>query len=206
MDQWSLAPSTATSFNCIQNLLLAGRFKRFVLLKSSTTYHFLFLSIHFKNKYRNHIKVVFGSCLKGSSCAFTFPIALDCLYDLCTGVHIILLVSYWGEYRDMVFGTNPTHSPTWTWILPSFTKEIPFSMHNFSQPCFLRNLFFYKTATAWPRSVWISHSEQHCNQLISPSSPVCTRWTAHTAHMSVRLAFVSSHSTSCLGATFRKKN
>jgi hypothetical protein len=100
---------------------------------------------------------------------------------ICRGEHNFFLVSYSGVYREMVFGTHPKHSPTCNiGSYESYPKDIPFSIHIFlSTAGFFAPPFFYKTAAAWPRSVWISHSKERCNQLILRSSPVYPRCTAH---------------------------
>ena len=77
-------------------------------------------------------------------------------------VYTLFLVSYSGEYQEMVFDTHPTHTPTRN-ISFRFTKEIPFSVHNLHNYttavffCSTFSVFFNQTAAAWPRSVWISH-------------------------------------------------
>ena len=103
---------------------------------------------------------------------------IECVY---TGVNITILVSYSGEYLfrkgDSSFSTQLlTHSSV-----------------------FCSTFFFYQTAAAWPRSVWISHKRDAAISWFCPV-PQCVRGAQHTqrtwAHISMRLSLVSSHGTS----------
>ena len=102
-----------------------------------------------------------------------------------------------------MFGTNSTRSVVLIWCydplthLPSCTKEIPFSIHNFlSTAVLFAPPFVNKSAAAWPWSDWMPRSKERCDQLILHSSTMYAWCTEHTAHISVRLSSVSSNGSS----------
>ena len=71
-----------------------------------------------------------------------------------TGVHITFLVSYSGEYQEMVFGKHPTHTPH---VTSDLVKRTKFHKGDYILWFHFSIFFLNQTAATWPRSVWISN-------------------------------------------------